>query len=433
MRLLSLFVSGVAAVYPAQITLDGSVYAHPHDRLAGPIGCPANSPLSCHNSTTVENMCCFSHPGGQMLLTQFWDTNPATGPDEEWTLHGLWPDHCDGSFDVYCDKSRKYSNISAILTHFGKDELLAEMHQVWKDFRGHDESLWGHEWDKHGTCTNTLNPECYDPATYEPTLEVVHYLEAAVSLHRALPSFKFLDQAGIRPSTTETYTYAQIQAALTDAHDAPVTLGCRGARLTEIWYHYSVRGGVLGGMFVPSEPDGMKSTCPQTGIRYLPKHRGGGGRHPPAPKPPKNPSGPSKPWDGRGQLAVREVGAGAGARRGCLISKGDWFTSGTCATFTAVQEAGGEGEFTLHSRRGTCGFVDGELVCAKAVEPARFVPLPSDSDAGGKMAAVVDGRRVDRFYAEKEPTHAHGQRLRLRPDGDASDHGRWVEVEWAGQ
>jgi ribonuclease T2 len=46
--------------------------------------------LSCHNTTVVENLCCFNAPGGQILQTQFWDTNPPTGPDDSWTLHGLW-------------------------------------------------------------------------------------------------------------------------------------------------------------------------------------------------------------------------------------------------------------------------------------------------------------------------------------------------------
>lgn len=46
--------------------------------------------LSCHNTTVVENLCCFNAPGGQLLQTQFWDTAPATGPADSWTLHGLW-------------------------------------------------------------------------------------------------------------------------------------------------------------------------------------------------------------------------------------------------------------------------------------------------------------------------------------------------------
>lgn len=48
--------------------------------FAGPKTCSSDVPLSCHNTTAVEDTCCFI-PSGQLLLTQFWDTNPATGPD----------------------------------------------------------------------------------------------------------------------------------------------------------------------------------------------------------------------------------------------------------------------------------------------------------------------------------------------------------------
>jgi ribonuclease T2 len=53
--------------------------------------CP-NAQLSCHNTTVVENLCCFNAPGGQILQTQFWDASPATGPEDSWTIHGLWYD-----------------------------------------------------------------------------------------------------------------------------------------------------------------------------------------------------------------------------------------------------------------------------------------------------------------------------------------------------
>lgn len=47
-------------------------------------------PLSCTNTTVVPNLCCFNYPGGELLQTQFWDTDPATGPANHWTVHGLW-------------------------------------------------------------------------------------------------------------------------------------------------------------------------------------------------------------------------------------------------------------------------------------------------------------------------------------------------------
>ena len=47
-------------------------------------------PLSCHNKSAVANTCCFNYPGGLLLQTQFWDSDPATGPADHWTVHGLW-------------------------------------------------------------------------------------------------------------------------------------------------------------------------------------------------------------------------------------------------------------------------------------------------------------------------------------------------------
>lgn len=52
--------------------------------------CPVDVPLSCNNETVYDDTCCFEYPGGQVLLTQFWDTDPSTGPADSWTIHGLW-------------------------------------------------------------------------------------------------------------------------------------------------------------------------------------------------------------------------------------------------------------------------------------------------------------------------------------------------------
>lgn len=47
--------------------------------MAAGKSCPSDSPLSCHNSGPVSDTCCFI-PTGQLLQTQFWDTDPPTGP-----------------------------------------------------------------------------------------------------------------------------------------------------------------------------------------------------------------------------------------------------------------------------------------------------------------------------------------------------------------
>lgn len=88
--------------------------------------CPSNSPISCSSSN--EASCCFESPGGILLQTQFWDYSPATGPDDLFTLHGLWPDNCDGTYEQFCDNSNTIANDgssieSIIVDSFGDQEL----------------------------------------------------------------------------------------------------------------------------------------------------------------------------------------------------------------------------------------------------------------------------------------------------------------------
>ncbi|CAD0014755.1 unnamed protein product [Aureobasidium pullulans] len=51
--------------------------------------CPASSPISCQTTGTIQNTCC-TEVQGQVLQVQFWDSSPATGPANSWTIHGLW-------------------------------------------------------------------------------------------------------------------------------------------------------------------------------------------------------------------------------------------------------------------------------------------------------------------------------------------------------
>ncbi|KAL9034893.1 MAG: hypothetical protein Q9214_006836 [Letrouitia sp. 1 TL-2023] len=214
----------------------------------------SDTQTSCQNSTAVGNLCCFNAPGGQLLQTQFWDTNPPTGPNDSWTVHGLWPDHCDGTFDQYCDQNRQYTNISSIISAAGQADLLNYMNTYWKDYQGNDESFWEHEWGKHGTCISTLEPSCY--TGYSPQEEVVDYFQKTVDLFKTLDSYKFLSTAGIVPSTTKTYTAVEIQAALTKPRGHAVAIQCKNGELDEIWYFYNVKGSVQSGEFIAADPGG---------------------------------------------------------------------------------------------------------------------------------------------------------------------------------
>jgi hypothetical protein len=67
--------------------------------------------LSCSANAfpNITDSCCTETFGGLVLSTQFWDTYTGLEskgqllPKNTWSLHGLWPDFCNGSFTQYCD------------------------------------------------------------------------------------------------------------------------------------------------------------------------------------------------------------------------------------------------------------------------------------------------------------------------------------------
>ncbi|KAI9666658.1 MAG: ribonuclease T2-like [Bathelium mastoideum] len=185
------------------------------------------------------------------------------------------PDKCDGTYESYCDHQRIYKNITQILEDEGsRGDILSFMGEYWKDLRGHDESLYEHEWSKHGTCINTLEPKCYP--NYRAQEEVVTYFEKTVELFKTLPSYTWLSDAGITPSHSKVYDLTAVQNALQKGFGHPVTVKCHRGELDETWYHFNVKGGFNTGKdggiqnFVPSDPDGIKSTCPKH-VKYIPK------------------------------------------------------------------------------------------------------------------------------------------------------------------
>lgn len=193
---------------------------------------------------------------------------------DSWTIHGLWPDNCDGSYPAQCDSSRAYTNISDILTANGATETLDYMKKYWKDYKGQDETFWQHEWGKHGTCISTLDPDCY--SDYKATEEASDFFTRTVELFKTLPTYKWLSDAGITPSTNQTYSLAKIQSVLEKNHGAKVTLSCQSGALNQVWYHFNVQGSLQSGKFIATDPDGAKGKCPSN-VQYKPKSGGSDG------------------------------------------------------------------------------------------------------------------------------------------------------------
>ncbi|GAA5882829.1 hypothetical protein JCM16303_002481 [Sporobolomyces ruberrimus] len=326
-------------------------------RLVGAGSCPAPNflPQSCTSGKSPQGVdgCCTNTPGGYLLQTQFWDTNPPAGPSDSWTVHGLWPDNCDGTYEQYCDQSRQYTDIRGKLQTYGPSDLVPFMDKYWKDYQGNDESFWEHEWGKHGTCISTLNTTCYG-SSYTPYEELVDFFSRTVSLFKSLPTFTWLTDAGIVPSTTKTYTLAQLQAVAKAKFGYEVVWNCQNGQLNEVWYGYTAQGPIAGGKMNPTGPIGSGSTCPSTGIKYLPKgttsSTGGGS------------TGGSGTGSSSSSFLNVLVG---GTQTGCLISSGKWYTSGSCAGYQIAPSASNSASFTLSTSKGPCSVSStGDLSCA---------------------------------------------------------------------
>lgn len=67
------------AVLLSAVFAGANAYLLPRElELASASTCSSSLPYSCQNTTKVasSNLCCFNSPGGSLLQTQFWDTDP---------------------------------------------------------------------------------------------------------------------------------------------------------------------------------------------------------------------------------------------------------------------------------------------------------------------------------------------------------------------
>ncbi|KIK04439.1 hypothetical protein K443DRAFT_647441 [Laccaria amethystina LaAM-08-1] len=333
-------------------------------------GCSTIGTASCHNTSAVSNLCCFEAPG-------FWDTSPSTGPANSWTIHGLWPDHCDTTFSSDCDPSRAYTNIASLLTANGASDTLAFMQTYWVDINGDNENFWEHEWSKHGTCMSTLEPVCL-PSGSPTGLEAVLFFQTVVRLFQSLPTYTWLANAGITPSTSATHTLSTLTSALKTASGGfTPALDCTSGALNGISWYFNLEGSVIDGTFVAINAP-VAGSCPSSGIKYPPKS-GSTVRLIDFTAPASLPT----------KATIKALRSGSAV--GGLLSAGTWSTQ-TLATFTI---SGTSSSFTMTSSKGNCGVSGGHLACGSGVSLTSFSAVSSGSNillaSGGSTSFSSDG------------------------------------------
>ncbi|KAI0657023.1 RNase Gf29 [Cubamyces menziesii] len=338
-------------------------------------GCSTSGPASCHNTTQETDLCCFEAPGGVLLQTQLWDTDPSTGPSNSWTIHGLWPDHCDSTFSENCDSTRDYTNITDLLQDQGADDTLSFMQEYWVDINGQNEQFWEHEWSTHGACYSTLKPSCL-PSGSPKGAEAVAFFQAVT-----LPTYDFLAQAGITPSTSKTYSLSTLTDALKNATGVTPALNCAGSSLSSIQWYFNLKGSLIDGEFVAIDAT-SNGSCKSSSIKYPPKS--GGSSSTTTSVSAAMQSHPFHCLTQTGWLMTDVQPAGSlpsagtihASTAGGLLSAGTWSTQ-TLATY---HFSGSASSFTMTTSKGSCGVSDGKLACGSGVSSSTFSAVVSESN-----------------------------------------------------
>lgn len=338
-----------------------------HSYQDGSPSCPINLPLSCGNETAISDLCCFEYPGGILLMTQFWNYAPSKpnlnrteleeelGPVDSFTIHGLWPDDCMGGYPQFCKRDLFIDDVDYLLKSdaFNNDdtlpiqgeELLNNLNKYWKSNNGNHESLWIHEYNKHGTCLSTLQPQCYsrwNPTTsqkgpkYYKKKAVYDYFRISYDLFQKLNTYEMLAKHNITPSNDTIYTKSEILSALSsEFQGTQAHINCNSQNaLTEVWYYHQLNGSILNEDFIPLDPLRSMSRCKDQGIKYYPK---GYQR--------RDNRGPNKKPISRGTIRISQYG-------GFLIKTGRWMKRGTPANFELIESK--YGNYLLKSRMGYC-------------------------------------------------------------------------------
>ncbi|KAI9330562.1 ribonuclease T2-like protein [Zopfochytrium polystomum] len=232
---LAAAASLVAAAYCPTTTTTG--YGSGGDGGSTNPLCPATA-VGCQKNPLTGSLydsCCVA-VNGLLVFSQNWtagqlnDANPAHAtwydpsvrsilPQNHWTIHGLWPDNCDGSYnssELGCDPNRVYNDLETRIKDLEDETLLSKMYKYWLSGNKDYNWFWSHEWTKHATCFSPIDPKCYG-ADYTTKVDIKDYFSISVKLMEHFNLYKIFADAGVVPSYTTTYYRANFSNALTAA------------------------------------------------------------------------------------------------------------------------------------------------------------------------------------------------------------------------
>ncbi|EEF39934.1 ribonuclease t2, putative [Ricinus communis] len=125
---------------------------------------------------------------------------PTTGkPAADFGIHGLWPNYDDGSYPSNCDSNNPFNQKKI-------SDLTSSMQKNWPTLAcpsGNGVTFWTHEWEKHGTCSESI-------------LDQHGYFKAALDLKKQVNLLQVLQSADIVPNGG-TYSLSSIKSAIQES------------------------------------------------------------------------------------------------------------------------------------------------------------------------------------------------------------------------
>ncbi|KAG0354700.1 ribonuclease T2-like [Podila minutissima] len=162
------------------------------------------------------------------------------GPKNEFTLHGLWPDKCGGSWVEHCDRGRERDDVKGSLM---RTDIYNDMNKYWPSYKPtprqpNNGAFWTQEWNKHGTCVSTLDPSC----GYEGDRDLHAYFNKTLALRKKYNIYKVLKEAGIKPRPKfgmdprekDKYSVDAILAAIKKEWHVKAAVNCKSGRQLEV-------------------------------------------------------------------------------------------------------------------------------------------------------------------------------------------------------
>ncbi|EFX78360.1 hypothetical protein DAPPUDRAFT_53622 [Daphnia pulex] len=128
-----------------------------------------------------------------------------------WTIHGIWPNEEGKEGPFFCNRTWVFDP-----DRIGT--LRPQLLKVWPNIHGNDtdDSLWKHEWEKHGTCA------ALDPKFGSEEL----YFNQGIQWVKNYHITKILSQKLVVPSMSTRYNVTMIHNVLQEALGAVPMIGC---------------------------------------------------------------------------------------------------------------------------------------------------------------------------------------------------------------